>query len=39
MDRSHIHFIKIRKGLETSFQSPGLSQNMLEMFVIRYTSI
>ena len=32
-------FIKIIKVPETTFQSPVLSKNMLEMFVIRYASI
>ena len=35
----YCHFNKIIKGPETSFQSPALSQNMLEMFVIQYISI
>ena len=35
----YCHFNKIIKGPGTSFQSPALSQNMLEIFVIQHTSI
>ena len=35
----YCHFIKIIRGSGTSFQSPALSQNMLEMFAIGYISI
>ena len=34
----YCHFNKI-KELETGFQSPAFSQNILEMFVIQHTSI
>ena len=36
-DLLYYHFIEIIKGPGTSFQSPALSKNMLEMFVIRCT--
>ena len=35
----HCHFNKIKKGPGTSFQSPAVSQNMLEIFVLQRTSI
>ena len=34
----YCHFNKIIKRPGTSFQSPSLSQNMLEMFAIQHTS-
>ena len=34
----YYHFNKIIKGPGTSFHSPALSQNMLEMFSIQHTS-
>ena len=35
----YCHFNKIIKGPETSFQSQNWAKNMLEMFLIQYTSI
>ena len=37
--QSSCHFNKIIKGPGTSFQSPALAENMLEIFVMQHISI